>query len=139
MSDLLTPTAFRLVCGFRLAVPVYWDLLTAEERREGVNGCGPDWFPDWLRRCLDWLSRFRPAAVVHDVEWREAIIPAEIVWANRRWWINTNTIIRQNIRRIPPVAVPTTWVWWQVFRCCYTLAVWIGTPWKYGQVLLRNR
>lgn len=121
------------VKGYDLEVPAYWRMLTHAEIAQVDNGCGLDIWPDWVRRLLDALSCFAPAARIHDVEWANAICPRDIRDSNWRFLRNCQRLSWQTLGHVAlPFRVPQ-FLWLSALAFVFSFAVWIGgLPKKYS-------
>jgi hypothetical protein len=126
MARRLQLVTHRWLDGYRVEVPDYWDDLQPEMVHGAYNGCGPDWFPGWLRWGLTWLSSFPVPTMVHDLEWAYDKSWPSLSASNIRWWRNCGSVIRRSLADLPPDLAIVAGINWHLRRIVYTLAVWAG-------------
>jgi hypothetical protein len=90
---------FRMIDGYRLEVPPYWDEMTPQELARVCNGVGPDDWPAWRRRVIGELAPFLvPGSRPHDVRWSRPMTDRQRHVADRELWRNWRRTIRQRLR-----------------------------------------
>ncbi len=97
---------WEFCCQIKAAAPPEFWTTPIDELRRAWNGIGPEDWPEWARRLLDWLLRpFAAAALIHDFEFsREYKSYGMFTDANIRLCIN---IAKTAIFERKPLLIPS--------------------------------
>lgn len=101
--------------GFALEASLEFAQASPAARDRVSNGVGPDWFPAWLRRVLDWrwlvlgMSAV-PSADIHDWDCAHASTEHERVAADRRFLANLERQAAERVQNAPWWWKPVPWL-----------------------------